>query len=121
MTENIEEVFDLLAIRGELITTIDIRKNTGKRHQQFVRLRGCIIALLDKNTKCKLIELAAVLNLNHTSVMYYKKTHLDRLNNDPEYHYLYDELSQYLASILIDKNQSDIITVLGMIKNISTF
>lgn len=121
MTDKFDEIFTLLADRGELITAIDIRKSIGKRNQQYVRLRGCILALIYKNTNAKLVELADLFHLNHTSVIYYNKTHLDRLNQDGEYRELYDELSQYLATILIDKNQSDIISVLGMIKNISTF
>lgn len=116
MTNKLIEVYSNLIEFIKDQTGIDITKVNGIRKGDYVRIRATIIVTMTKYKGTQTVELAELLGIDHTTVIYHRDNHTGRYQSDDRYMELYDSVARHLSTMDNDGSNSDLVKVIGLIR-----
>lgn len=116
MTNKLIELYTNLCEFMQTYTGYDITKVHGIRKGTYVRIRASIIVVMTKYKGTSTVELAELLGMDHTTIIYHRDNHAGRYQSDDDYQELYDQLARYLVGIEGKKSDTDLVRVLGLIR-----
>lgn len=116
MTNKLQELYNNLILFVKDQTGIDITKVNGIRKGDYVRIRATIIVAMTKYKGTQTVELAELLGLDHTTVIYHRDNHTGRYQSDDRYMELYDSVARFISSVDNDGSNTDLVKVIGLIR-----
>lgn len=120
MTNQLQATYNSICEQIKSSTGIDITKVHGIRKGDYVRIRATIIVTMIKYKGTKTVELAELLAIDHTTVIYHRENHTGRYQSDDNYAELYDETARFLVNMEGEKADTDLVKVIGLIRETLT-
>lgn len=120
MTNQLQATYNGICEQVKSVTGIDITKVHGIRKGEYVRIRATIIVTMIKYKGTKTVELAELLGIDHTTVIYHRENHTGRYQSDDDYAELYDNIARYLVNLEGERADTDLVKVIGLIRETLT-
>lgn len=111
-----EETYNRLCEAAKSITGFDIRLVHGIRKAKYVRVRAVIIVLMCNLHATRTTELKELMGLDHTTVIYHRDAHEDRLFGDDEYAELFEKMEEAFSKVADVTSNADMVKIIGLIR-----
>lgn len=92
-----------------------------KRERKYVSMRMALANLMISNTKIGISKLSRLMHLDHTTIIFYREEHRHRVKLDEQYYNTYIYVSKLVGGVFEKKEDTDLITLLGVMKKTLTF
>lgn len=98
---------------------VNIREK--KRERKYVYMRMALANLMISNTKIGISKLSRLMHLDHTTIIFYREEHRHRVKLDEQYYNTYIYVSKLVGGVFEKREDTDLITLLGVMKQTLTF
>lgn len=112
-----EEIYNRLCEEAKAITGYDIRMVHGIRKAKYVRIRAVIIVLMCNLYATKTTELRELMGMDHTTIIYHRDAHEDRMFGDDDYAEIYERMEEAFSQVTDVKSNADMVKIIGLIRN----